>query len=413
MKRCRRVLRTVALVAVLALAAAACGSDSDQSARIAELEEQLVTANEAAATSEAADDRIAELQAELEAASGGGDDAAIEELQAQLEAAQAEASEAAAAAQASADAAGDADDNDQIVIGFSVQSISRTFFSGMLAGIEGAETEMEEKYGVDITILTATAQDEASIQDENTSDLIAAGVDGVLFSPVNSGAATAMVDRLIEAEIPVVAVANQIGSVEEFGRNTIYPGTAGYVTNDDISMGAAAADAAAKIQAELGRTAKIFILQGTNGAANVPLRQGGFEDRLAELGTDWALLDARPGDFSNVVSEETCQNALQAYTDIDIIFSMSDEMTSGCVRAIQAAGRDEVQIASIGGNAKGIALIQEGAFSSTVCQKPGTMGATALDVLLDAIVNGNDRGLEFYETPVVTLDNLEDCVPQW
>ena len=413
MKRCRRVLRTVALVAVLALAAAACGSDSDQSARIAELEEQLVTANEAAATSEAADDRIAELQAELEAASGGGDDAAIEELQAQLEAAQAEASEAAAAAQASADAAGDADDNDQIVIGFSVQSISRTFFSGMLAGIEGAETEMEEKYGVDITILTATAQDEASIQDENTSDLIAAGVDGVLFSPVNSGAATAMVDRLIEAEIPVVAVANQIGSVEEFGRNTIYPGTAGYVTNDDISMGAAAADAAAKIQAELGRTANIFILQGTNGAANVPLRQGGFEERLAELGTDWALLDARPGDFSNVVSEETCQNALQAYTDIDIIFSMSDEMTSGCVRAIQAAGRDEVQIASIGGNAKGIALIQEGAFSSTVCQKPGTMGATALDVLLDAIVNGNDRGLEFYETPVVTLDNLEDCVPQW
>ena len=41
---------------------------------------------------------------------------------------------------------------------------------------------MEEKYGVDITILTTTAQDEASIQDENTNDLIAAGVDGVLFS---------------------------------------------------------------------------------------------------------------------------------------------------------------------------------------------------------------------------------------
>ena len=267
--------------------------------------------------------------------------------------------------------------------------------------------------GVDITLLTTTAQDEASIQDENTSDLIAAGVDGVIFSPVNSGAATAMVDRLIEADVPVVAVANQIGSVEEFGRNTIYPGTVGYVTNDDIAMGAAAADAAAKIQADLGRTANIFILQGTNGAANVPLRQGGFEERLAELGTDWNLLDARPGDFSNVVSEETCQNALQAYDNIDIIYSMSDEMTSGCVRAIEAASRDEVQIASIGGNAKGIALIQEGKFSSTVCQKPGTMGATAFDSLLDYIVNGNERGLEFYETPVVTLDNLDDCVPQW
>ena len=178
-------------------------------------------------------------------------------------------------------------------------------------------------------------------------------------------------------------------------------------------MGAAAADAAAEILAGLGRTANIFILLGTNGAANVPLRQGGFEERLAELGTDWNLLDARPGDFNNEVSEETCQNALQAYGDIDIIFSMSDEMTAGCVRAIDAAGRDEVQIASIGGNAKGMALIAEGKFSSTVCQKPGTMGATALDVLLDYLVNGNERGLEFYETPVVTLENADDCVPQW
>ncbi|MEM7271853.1 MAG: sugar ABC transporter substrate-binding protein [Actinomycetota bacterium] len=300
-----------------------------------------------------------------------------------------------------------------ITIGFSVQSISRTFFSGMLAGIEGAESELEDKYGVNITILTTTAQDEASIQDENTSDLIAAGVDGVLFSPVNSGAATEMVDRLIEAEIPVVAVANQIGDVDSFGRNTIYPGTVGYVTNDDIAMGAKAAEAADVLAAELDGPADIFILQGTNGAANVPLRQGGFEERLGELGTDWNLLDARPGDFSNVVAEDTCQNAITAYPEMDIIYSMSDEMTAGCVRALESADRLDIGIASIGGNAKGIGLLEDGLMPATVCQKPGTMGATALDVLLDFIVNGNEQGLVFYETPVVTLDNLEDCVPQW
>lgn len=383
MKSFHRLGRLMALLATFAIIAAACGSTATT------------------ATSDEAEERIAELEAELAAAEeAGGDDVdadRVAELEAELAAAQ----------------EGGSGDPDQLVIGFSVQSISRTFFSGMLAGIEGAEAELEEKYGVNITLVTVTAQDEASIQDENTSDLIAAGVDGVLFSPVNSGAAVAMVDRLIEADIPVVAVANQIGDVEEFGRNTIYPGTVGYVTNDDIAMGAAAADAAALIQEELGRTANIFILQGTNGAANVPLRGGGFTERLDELGTDYVILDERPGDFSNVVSEETCQNALQALDNIDIIFSMSDEMTSGCVRAIESAGRDEVQIASIGGNEKGIALIEEGAFSSTVCQKPGTMGATALDVLLDSIVNDNDQGLVFYDTPVVTLDNLEDCIPQW
>ncbi len=304
-------------------------------------------------------------------------------------------------------------EGDTITVGFSVQSISRTFFSGMLAGIEGAEAEMEEKYGVNISIVTTTAQDESSIQDENTGDLIAAGVDGVIFSPVNSGAATAMVDRLIEEDIAVVAVANQIGDVETYGRNTIYPGTAGYVTNDDIAMGAKAADAADALAAEVDGPANIFILQGTNGAANVPLREDGFTEQLAALGTDWNLLDARPGDFSNVVAEETCQNAITAYPEMHIIYSMSDEMTAGCVRALQSADRLDIGIASIGGNAKGIELLEQGLMPATVCQKPGTMGATALDSLLDAIVNGNERGLEFYETPVVTLDNLDDCVPQW
>jgi ribose transport system substrate-binding protein len=385
MRSFKGLLRLLAVLTAAAIFAAACGSDdtADESA------DGTVTESDSATADETGDDAGEDTDDDTADDSGADEGAAADE-------------EAAAS-----------DDPRQVTIGFSVQSISRTFFSGMLAGIEGSEAELEEKYGVNITLLTTTAQDEASIQDENTSDLIAAGVDGVLFSPVNSGAATAMVDRLVEAGVPVVAVANQIGSVEEYGRNSIYEGTVGYVTNDDIAMGARAAEAADELATELGRTANIFILQGTNGAANVPLRQGGFEEKLAELGTDWNLLDARPGDFSNVVSEEACQNALQAYDNIDIIYSMSDEMTSGCVRAIDAAGRDDVQIASIGGNAKGIALIEEGKFKSTVCQKPGTMGATALDVLLDFIVNGNERGLEFYDTPVVTVDNLDECVPQW
>lgn len=367
--------RWLALLLALVLIAAACGSD-DGDTEAADDSTDADTTEEADTSEEATDD-----DAEADASEDDGD-AGVQP-------------------------------GDTVTIGFSVQSISRTFFSGMLAGIEGAEAEMEEKYGVNISIVTTTAQDESSIQDENTGDLIAAGVDGVIFSPVNSGAATSMVDRLIEADVAVVAVANQIGDVETYGRNTIYPGTAGYVTNDDIAMGERAADAADALAAEVDGTANIFILQGTQGAANVPLRQDGFTERLAELGTDWNELDARPGDFSNVVAEETCQNALTAYPEMHIIYSMSDEMTAGCVRALESADRLDIGIASIGGNAKGIELLEQGLLPATVCQKPGTMGATALDSLLDAIVNGNERGLEFYDTPVVTVDNLDDCVPQW
>jgi ribose transport system substrate-binding protein len=296
-----------------------------------------------------------------------------------------------------------------IVIGLSLQNQARSFFTGMVAGAQ----EKADELGVDLRVVEAA--DDSEKQTQDVADLIQAGVAGILLSPVDSAVAVSIADNAIQAGVPILAVANQIGTVDEYGPQYVYPGTVALVTNDDIDMGAKAAGFVKELAA--GNAVKIAIVSGSTGTANATLRDKGFKDELDALGVSYEIVAEQDGAWTNEQGEVVCQNLLQANPagTLDIIFSHSDEMSAGCARALDSADRvGDVSLVSIGGNEKGIGLLNDGLMVGTVCQKPGTMGATAVETMYNAITTGNmDQGLTFYETPVVTLDTLDLCVPQW
>lgn len=298
----------------------------------------------------------------------------------------------------------------QLVIGLAVQSTARSFFTGL---VEGAR-EQAAKEGV--TLQVVDAQDKSAKQDADISDLITAQVDGIILSPVDSTVAESLAKRAIAAKIPVLAVANQIGGVKQYGPQYVFPGTVGLVTNDDIDMGKKAAQFTAGL-AKNGDPLKIANLLGTTGAANTVLRERGFIEGMKASAVPYKIVASQSGEFTNVKGEAVCQNFLQAFPagQLDVIFSQSDEMSAGCARALRSAGREkDVSIVSIGGNAKGIALLREGLMIGTVCQKPATMGATAVTTMLASLRGDSpNAGVVFYETPVVTKDALSTCDPQW
>jgi ABC-type sugar transport system substrate-binding protein len=227
--------------------------------------------------------------------------------------------------------------------------------------------------------------------------------------------AVSIADKAIEAKTPILAVANQIGTVDDYGPQYVYPGTVALVTNDDVDMGAKAADFVADLAK--GKPVKIAVVTGKSGTANAVLRNKGFKEELTKKGVSSKIVGEQDGEWTNEQGEVVCQNFLQANPrgSLDVIFSHSDEMTAGCARALVDANRvDDVSVVSIGGNEKGIGLLKEGTIVGTVCQKPGTMGATAVQAMYNALTAGKtDQGLVFYETPVVTPDSLDLCVPQW
>lgn len=293
-----------------------------------------------------------------------------------------------------------------LVIGVSIRNLEQSFYQGIESGIR----QRAEELGVDVVIIGAG--DDSDKQAVTFADLISQGVDGILLTPVDSAAAVDMATRAEASGVPVLAVANQIGSVEEFGDQHIYAGTVGFVTADDVDMGRQAANIVAD---EVGDgDVAIGILEGSPEDSRTTLRNSGFEEQLAERGVDYEIAATVNGNWNAADGAEACTRLLGAAPTIDVLFSMSDEMTSGCLGELPEFQLANTDIVSIGGTATGLELLVENKIVGTVCEKPATMGALALESLIIAIRTGQlDQGLLFYQTPKATVADADVCNPQW
>lgn len=298
----------------------------------------------------------------------------------------------------------------ELVIGVSLQNSSRTFFQGLESGAR------REASSSGAALILTDANDDAETQLTDVQGLINAGVDGIVLSPVDSATAVQIAELAQAANIPIVAVANQIGTVEEFGAQFVYPGTVALVTNDDVDMGRKAANLAARLVGD--DFAHIAVLEGKAGTANAVMRHDGFTDELDALGIRYDIVAAVSGDWTNAGGMAACDEFASLDT-VDLVFSMSDAMTAGCVdsrltKGAQAGQDSAVSIISIGGNHAGLELVLTGRVTGTVCQKPATMGALAVETMVDALNEGlYTQGLRFYDTPVVTIDNSASCIAEW
>ncbi len=290
-----------------------------------------------------------------------------------------------------------------IVLGLATQNLERTFFVGL---VEGAMDRAEE---LGVELLVADGRDDVETQSIEIDRLVDSGIDALIVSPIDSEVAPEQLERAITDGVPVVAVANQIGSAETFGPQFVYPGTVSLVTNDDVDMGR---KAGLFVAASTDDQVDIAVIAGKTGTANAVLRLDGFVSELDALGVEYEIVANEPGDWNADGGARACERFL-AIADIDVIFSMSDAMTAGCVTVLDDADVT-IPIVSIGGNEAGIALLREERIVGSICQKPATMGALAVDSAYASITEGRiNQGLRFYEAPVVTLDTLEACDPQW
>ncbi len=291
-----------------------------------------------------------------------------------------------------------------LVVGLATQSVERSFFVAM---VDGAKARADE-LGVELVVIDG--RDDVAIQGEAIDRMVNDGVDALVVSPIDSAVAPEQVAGALSLELPVVAVANQIGSAEEYGPQFIYPETVSLVTNDDVDMGRKAGlFVAATVE---DSAVDIAVLAGAAGTANAVLRLEGFVSELDALGVDYNIVANVAGDWHAEGGEAVCRSFADL-AQVDLVFSMSDAMTVGCVDAVEEAGASW-PIVSIGGNAQGLELLSDGRIVGTVCQKPATMGALAVDSAVDAILDGKtNQGLRFYDTPIVTTETLDQCEPQW
>lgn len=289
-----------------------------------------------------------------------------------------------------------------LVIGLAIQSQTRAFSKALRDGAQEYAAE------VGAGLIVADADGSPAQQLASVESLIDAGVDAIILSPVDSRQATSIAKVVADAGLPLLAVSNQIGSVDDFGAQYVYPGTVGLVANDDLNMGRIAAGF---VQEPVG--ANIAVLQGNPSAANSNLRLAGFTSALDALGVDYSIKSRLTGHWEADGAKPACE-AFAAMPEIDLVFSMSDEMTTGCVSHFQAVARHDVQFVSIGGSLQGLTMLTIGYVLGTVCQAPSIMGATAVETMLDAFSTGDfNQGLKISVAKEVTRKTMEECKVGW
>ncbi|MEM9652864.1 MAG: sugar ABC transporter substrate-binding protein [Actinomycetota bacterium] len=385
------IRKLLAALAVFALLASACGSDdsSDTSASGSGSESATATADDGSddtGSDDAADDGEDTMDDEEESAAAGPCESPY-----------------------GTDFVCDLEANEEYLVGVSLQQQKANFWVSVKSGSTDAAVRAA---AAEPTFADANSEDDKQLND--VKNMIASGIDGLVLGATNSGSAVGIAEEAIAAGIPVVAVALQIGDPAVFGGQHVYEGTLALVTNDDKDMGAKAAQFVQQVAADADGPLNIVILQGTPGTSNATLRDEGFKEALDELGIDYEITNEQTGRFKREEAQVACDNMLAADYSIDLIYSHSDEMTIGCVTSMESAGRTDIPVASIGGNTEGIALVANGSVLGTVCQKPATMGAVATQLIIRHL-NGESIPAEpfFYETPTITAENLDDCVPEW
>ena len=294
---------------------------------------------------------------------------------------------------------------DDLTVGVSNLGLSFPFPSAIGDGIAAKADELG------VSLVELDGQGDTEKQANDVQDLIGQAPDGVLLLPVESGVAVGLVDQLVAAEIPTVAVASQVGDPNERDLDDVYDGLVALVTQQEVASGRTAGELALQAVPDGG---KLAVVEGAAGFAEVELRFREFLAPAEEAGVTFEVVAKQPGDWTAEAAQTACQNMLSADPAIDLFYAESDDMATGCAEAVESGGSD-AKVIGIGGAKLGIDSVKSGKIFGTVCYKPYDLGELAMQTLYDHLTGAEELSAEFvtYDTPAISAENVDECEPQW
>ncbi|MDO4548765.1 MAG: substrate-binding domain-containing protein [Clostridia bacterium] len=247
-----------------------------------------------------------------------------------------------------------------VVIGVLLSDTSNTFFVNMQVAIETKAAELGAS-----TIVLDGAND-AARDVTNMEDLIATGVDFVLYNPVDSDAAAAVVEQATANGIPVISIDRSVNGAE----------VVSHIASDNVYGGRLATE---YLIEQIGGSGEIAEIQGQAGASAANERHQGFDEAVAAAGEGITVVSSQIGDWDTTKALGIMENILLAYPDVKGVFCANDNMAIGAVQACQQNGRADVVI--VGFDAEQIALdaVAEGTMAATIQQQPALMGEMGVE----------------------------------
>ncbi|HKK49221.1 MAG TPA: substrate-binding domain-containing protein [Alkalispirochaeta sp.] len=266
---------------------------------------------------------------------------------------------------------GETAEDGELVIGMSVPSLEFPFFVTMRDQAEAAAAELGA------TIAFADGQNDAAKQTADIESFISRGVDAILISPITVDSQVPVMERAMEAGIPVASVDRKANT-----DNILV-----HVGADNVAGGRAAAR---YIIEQLGGSGRVIELEGTPGSSAAIDRSTGFNEVMDE--SDVEIIASQPAGFNRAEGQTVMENLIQSNPDFDAVFGANDEMIIGAIEAMRGSGIAVEDIVTVGFDATpdAFSYIEDGLLDATVDQFPGDQAGQALQYLVDYINNGTE-----------------------
>jgi inositol transport system substrate-binding protein len=284
----------------------------------------------------------------------------------------------------SAFAGGSQEGDGEVTIAFLFQDLETEFW---VAGHK-AITETLREAG--INVIERNANEDANRQLEQTRDVIAQGVDGIIIIPQDGESALTIISEANDAGVPI-AVFNRPPSNEDGDAIVV-------VANNEVIAEAAVEHMADKAR-ELGRPVTPAIMVGDLGDPNAVGRRQGFMnvmERYPELWTGPPIEIPTKWDSNTALAN--LQSAMQANPDIDFLFTSSDFLFPVIRSVLAPLGKwqtighpDHVILGGLDGDMTACELIDTGYLDATGVQNLFAEAEMALDAILQAIEDGESN----------------------
>ncbi len=289
------------------------------------------------------------------------------------------------------DDAGDESAGD-ITIGVANFTLCCAYFIGMS---EAISDEAAKHGGVEVR--TTDANGDAAKLTSDIEDLIAQGVDGVIINAGPLESATAALEALDAAGIPVVMVDRKLAG----GPYTSWVGP------DNEAIGVQAGEF---IVEQLGGEGKLAVIKG--GPADNTIGLARTEGMLSQVEeTDIEVVTAPDfADWSEDGGLAAMEDLLAAHDDIDAVFCENDSMCLGAQKAIEDAGlTDSIFIVGVDGQKEALKAILDGTnYLATGYNDSDEIGRAGFQRLME-ILDGQDVEQDtVFPSPLITAENVEE-----
>jgi len=229
------------------------------------------------------------------------------------------------------------------------------------AAFRRAADQIGQLNGAQIRHFVPKRPDNVEEQKAEVAEVLKSRPDAAVFIPVDDVAMAASVQKLNDAEIPIVLASNPLP-----GRFVSYVGA------DDYDIGYREAR---YLFDHLGGKGKIVILEGTAGAPTNRERLRGYKQALSET-PGIEVLASAPGNYQETDGKRVMAGFLKDYPQVDALLFANDSMALGALEAMKEAGRT-MTVMGINGILPAVKEIESGNMLATVAFNMFKIGCTA------------------------------------